>query len=105
MNELNIAGKVIGKPEIKTSENGNNYAQLLLKVKRSYKNKDNSVDSDIFQLTLFNHCIEDSKDILNDGNSVIVKGHVSTNNFPKDGKTIYSTSIIADHICPIENFV
>ena len=51
---------------------------------------------------MFNNCIEDSKDQVNDGSLVIVKGHINSNNYPKDGKTIYNSSIIADRVSLIE---
>lgn len=103
MNEFNIVGKVLGNLDIKKSENGTNYAQMLLSVKRPFKNKDGKQDFDILQLTMFNNCIEDSKDQVSDGSLVIVKGHINSNNYPKDGKTIYNSSIIADRVSLIEN--
>lgn len=105
MNELIIAGKVIGNVDVKQSENGTTYGQLLLTVKRAYKNKDGNTDSDVFQVTMFKNCIENTKDKLSDGTAVIIKGHTSANNYVKDGKTIYNSSIIADYVNPIDNLI
>lgn len=102
MNEFNIIGKVLGSLDIKQSENGYNYAQMLLSVKRPYKNKDGNYDTDVIQFTLFNNLVEEAKTIINDGMPVVVKGHINANNYSKDGKVIYSTSVIADRISVVD---
>ena len=102
MNEFVVIGRVLGDIEVKTSESGLTYAQVLLSVKKPFKNKDGEVDSDVFQFTLFKNLAEEAKGIVKDGTAILVKGHVNSNNYSKDGKIIYNPSLIADRITIVD---
>lgn len=98
MNEFNIIGKALNKPEIKESENGTQYSNLLVSVKKPFKNKDGEYDEEHFQFTLFKNLAQEAFESVDSGTAIIVRGHVSSNNYEKDGKTIYNPSLIADRI-------
>lgn len=98
MNELYIVGKALGDLEVKTSEGGTTYAQMLLSVKRPFKSKDGNIESDIIQITMFKGLIDEAKEVVSDGKPLIVKGHISSSNYVKEGKTIYNASVIADRV-------
>ena len=53
MNEFTLLGKTVGNIEIKTSESGTKYANLLLDVRRPYKNKEGEYEHDVISLTGF----------------------------------------------------
>lgn len=103
MNELNIIGKALGDLELKQSENGTKYATMLLQVKKPYKNKNGEFDYDTIQMTMFNNCAEEAKDIISDGAELLVRGHINANNYNKEGKIIYASNIIADRINEVSN--
>lgn len=98
MNEFNIIGKALEKPELKKSESGIVYALMLVSVNKPFKNKDGDVDSDVFQITMFKNLAEEAVELVKDGSPLLIKGHINANNYLKDGKTIYSPSIIADRL-------
>lgn len=98
MNEFNLIGKAINDLEIKTSESGNTYAQMLLEIKRPFKNKDGDYDYDIIQITMFSNCADEAKDIVKEGTVLLIKGHISSSSYSKDDKVFYTSSIIADRI-------
>lgn len=98
MNEFYVVGKALGDLEARTSESGTNYAQMLLSVKRPFKNKDGNIDSDIIQVTMFKNVADEAKSIVCDGKPLLIKGHISSSNYAKDGKTIYNASVIADRV-------
>lgn len=102
MNEFNIVGKVEGGLEVKQSDNGYNYAQMVLSVKRPFKNKEGGQDYDLIQFTMFGNLIEDAKGTVANGIPLLVKGHINSSNYQKDGKNVYSSSIIADRITIVD---
>lgn len=97
MNEFNITGVVINKPECVTSESGCTYANVLLKAKRTYKNKDGEVENDEFQCSIFNKSANEFCELVKKGSPLLVKGHITTNkNTGKEGKVFYSNNLVID---------
>lgn len=97
MNEFIVNGTALGSVEVSTSESGTKYGSLKLKVKKSFRNKDNTYDDDLFQVTLFKSLLEEAESIC-DGTAVLIRGHLNSNNYMKDGKLYCNTSLIADRI-------
>ena len=58
MNEFTLLGKTVGNIEIKTSESGTKYANLLLDVRRPYKNKEGEYEHDVISLTGFKNAAD-----------------------------------------------
>ena len=98
MNEFNLVGKALGKPELKESETGNIYATVIIESKKPFKNKSGNYDTENFQLICFKDLATLCKDKLTDGTGVIINGHMSSNNYAKEGKIYYSPSLVADRI-------
>lgn len=103
MNELYIIGKVLGELDVRQSESGNAYGQLLVSIKRPFKNKDGNIDEDVIQIVIFKNGLDEAKDVVTNGKSVLIKGHINASNYSKDGKVIYSSSIIGDRISLLED--
>ena len=97
MNELYLCGTALGTPEVKTTENGLKVAELILKVNKSFKNKDGNVDHDIVRVNLFKKLADESENIV-DGTQILLKGHIYMSNFNKDGKVTYWSNIAADRL-------
>lgn len=103
MNEFVIIGRALGEVEPKTTDSGLMYAQMLLTVKKPFKNKDGEVDSETLQFTLFKNLAEEASNIVKDGTAIIVKGHINANNYSKDGKITYRSDLIADRISILDD--
>lgn len=104
MNEFYIIGRSLGTIEEKESSKGTKYGQIVLSVKKSYANsQDGAPETDKIQLTMFANCLNEAKDIVKDGTSIVVRGHISANNYSKDGKVIYGCNAIADRISLVDN--
>lgn len=95
MNEFTLLGKTVGNIEIKTSESGTKYANLLLDVRRPYKNKEGEYEHDVISLTGFKNAA-DFLENVSEGSMLTVKGHISANSYTKDGRIFYSNSMIID---------
>lgn len=105
MNEFIILGKALNKPELKESEGGTQYSYLQVAIKKPFKNKDGEYEEDELQFTLFKNLAQEVTDSVEEGTSVIVKGHISSNNYEKEGKTIYSSSLIADRVSQVSHLI
>ena len=103
MNEFNIIGKALNKPELRESEAGTQYSLLQVAVKRPFKNKDGEFEQDELQFTLFKNLAQEVYDTVDEGTAVIVKGHISSNNYEKDGKTMFYSNLIADRVSQINH--
>lgn len=98
MNEFNIVGKALGKPDVRESETGNTYATIVIEVRKSFKNKTGNYDTENFQVICFKDLATTCKESITDGSGLIVKGHLSSNNYAKEGKIHYMPSMVADRI-------
>lgn len=105
MNEFIILGKALNKPELKESEGGTQYSYLQVAIKKPFKNKDGEYEEDELQFTLFKNLAQEVADSVEEGTSVIVKGHISSNNYEKEGKTIYSSNLIADRVSQVSHLI
>lgn len=97
MNEFILSGVSMGQPEVKQTEAGLNVAELVLKVKRSFKGKGGTQEEEIVRVNMFGKLTEESNDI-SCGDVLLVKGHIYPNNTNKDGKQYYFSNIVADRI-------
>ena len=98
MNEFYLIGVAQGKPELKKSEAGTTYAQVVLTVKRPFVNKDGNNEADSLQMVMFKNVAEEAIEIIKDGSPLLVKGHINSNNYNKDGKIYFGTNLVVDRI-------
>jgi len=99
MNEFNITGIALEKPECTTSESGFTYANLYILAKRPYKNKDGEVESDEFQLSAFNNNAKELCEVVKKGSALLLKGHIAGGkNTTKDGKVFYANNLVIDRV-------
>jgi len=102
MNEFNFIGKAINAPELITSESGNDYAKLLVSVKKNFKSKDGKFDYETFQVTMFKNLADEVINDVKEGSLLMIKGRISANNYPKEDKTFYNCSLVAERLEVIE---
>lgn len=99
MNEFKFYGKAIEKPELKESEKGYKYCNLIIGVNRPYKNQDGDQLVDNFKITLFRTLAEDVCEKLKKGKGIIVSGRLQENNFNKDDNEIwYKTELVGERV-------
>lgn len=103
LNQIIIAGNVVEDIELKETSNQTHYANLVIKVKREYRNSQGNYDEDVFSVLLWrsvaDQCIMNcKKDDL-----VAIKGRVQSNVYNReDGTTFYNYEIIADKVMVLE---
>lgn len=103
MNEFKFFGKAVEKPELIESEKGYKYCNVLIEVKRSYKNNAGEALSDVFKVTCFKTLAEDIANNVKKGTEMIIDGRITADNFEKDnGSTYYHSEFVGEKIYCID---
>lgn len=99
MNCITLTGSIYAEPEIRTSQNGKEYALMTLRVKRDRKESDGSYKSDFFDCLAGGNTVNFIKSYIKKDSSVGIVGKVEINSYTKsDGTKGKSTRIMIDKI-------
>ena len=99
MNNFWGVGRLVARPELKESENGNKYVNYTVAVQRSYKNADGVYETDFLDVVSFGPVAEKTADYCQKGDMVGIKGRVETSLYENEnGEKKKSTQIVADNI-------
>lgn len=94
MNMFLAIGNLTRDPEIRYTDNGKPVARFTLAVARRY----NRNDADFLPCVAFNKTAEFIEKYMQKGSKVAVEAHVQTGSYEKDGRTVYTTEFIIDHL-------
>lgn len=99
MNKTILIGRLTSDVDLKVTASGASIAQVTVAVKRSYKNKDSGeYESDFPRIKAFSKTAEFFANHFRKGDPVAICGSVQTGKYEdSDGKTIYTTDIVADN--------
>lgn len=98
MNKVQLVGRLA--KDIKAG-NGVNY--ITVAINRNYKNKNGKYEADFIDLRIFPKSEKHQAfltDNLKKGRLVTVDAHIQSNQYEKDGATVYDTAFIVDRINP-----
>ena len=98
LNQLVIAGRLVGDPEIISTENNKKRTYITVAVPRSYKNLEGKYDTDFIRCTLWNGIAESTCEYCKKGDIIGVKGRIQTSSYEKDGEKKYSMDVIAEKV-------
>lgn len=99
LNQFVVVGRLVSKPESKTSENGKSYSNFTIAVPRSYKNADGEYDTDFLDVTAFGSNSETTAEYCQKGDLIGIKGRIETSTYEtENGDKRKSTQIIAERI-------
>lgn len=99
MNNFILVGNIEREPEIKETNSGLKYCQLLIREKRTFKNSDGKYESDLYNVTLWKNLAEGE---YKEGSFVAVRGRLQANNYDKEGVTYYHPDLVAEKVQFIE---
>lgn len=99
LNQTVIVGRLVKKPEIKETENGNKVSNITLAVPRSYKNANGEYDTDFVPCVLWKGLADNVVEYCRKGDLLGIKGHVQTRDVEfDDGKKRKYVEVIADKV-------
>jgi single-strand DNA-binding protein len=97
MNLVVLIGNLARDPEVRYSQNQMAIAKFTVAINRYVKDGDNQAD--FIRVTAFGKQGELVETYLRKGNKVAVEGRIQTGSYEdKDGKTVYTTDVIANRI-------
>ena len=98
LNQIVIAGRLVGDPEIVVTENNKKRTMIVVAVPRCYKNIEGNYDTDFIKCTLWNGIAETTCGYCKKGDVVGVKGRIQTSSYESNGEKKYSMDIIAEKV-------
>lgn len=98
MNRVELIGRLVIDPEVRTLPNGNMMARFRIAVRRDKKDPDGEYKSDFINIVSFRGAANIEK-YLHKGNRCAVTGRIQTGSYKnKDGQTVHTTDVIADRV-------
>lgn len=94
MNKVELIGRLTKDPSVKTSGELT-IARYTLAVDRRFK-KDGEQAADFISCVAFGKAGDFAEKYLHKGTKIAVCGRIQTGSYEKDGRTIYTTDVVAE---------
>lgn len=94
MNNVSLVGRLAREPEIRRTSEGLAIATFTVAVNRARKDD----GADFISCKAFRGTAETLERFFHKGKEIALTGRISTGSYEKDGRTIYTTDVIADRI-------
>lgn len=100
LNRVLLIGNVGKDPEIKTFASGNKVAQITLATTERYKdrNGEQKEETEWHSVQAFGKLADVVERFVHKGSLLYLDGKIRTRSYEADGRTMYRTEILADHI-------
>lgn len=98
LNQVVLVGRLTDDLEV-VERKKKKVTTLILAVQRSTKNSDGIYEADFIKCTLWDAVASRTSEYCHKGDIVGIKGRIQTSTYQdKDGKTQYSTEVIAEKV-------
>lgn len=98
LNQIVLVGRLVRKPELKTSENSKKYTFITLAVPRSFKNINGEYDTDFIDCILWDNVASCTTEYCDKCDIVGVKGRLQSRLVEKDDNKKYVLEVIAEKV-------
>lgn len=100
LNRVLLIGNVGKDPEIKTFASGNKVASITLATTERYKdrNGEQKEETEWHSVQAFGKLADVVERFVHKGSLLYLDGKIRTRSYEADGRTMYRTEILADHI-------
>ena len=100
LNRVTIIGNVGAEPQIKTFASGNKVANITLATTERYKdrNGEQKEETEWHSVQAFGKLADVVERFVHKGSLLYLDGKIRTRSYEADGRTMYRTEILADHI-------
>lgn len=103
MNRADLIGRLTKDLELKRSQTGTAYVSFTLAVNRSRKQQ-GQPEADFIRCKAFGKTAENLARYMGKGQQIAVSGSIATGSYKdKDGRTFYTTDVLADEIQYLES--
>lgn len=97
MNNVILRGRLTKEPELQNN-NGIEYLNFSLAVRKKFKNQNNEYLSDFINITAYREIAKLIAKWSHKGDELEIIGSIRSGSYEKNGKRIYTQSIIANEI-------
>lgn len=98
MNSVSLIGRITKDPEVKYTSSQMAVARFTLAINRPIKDKDGNTQADFPSIIAFGKTAENMERYVSKGMLIGVTGRIQTGSYEKDGKTVYTTDVVADRV-------
>ena len=100
LNRVTLIGNCGAEPQIKTFASGNKVAQITLATSERYKdrNGEQKEETEWHSVQAFGKLADVVERFVHKGSLLYLDGKIRTRSYEADGRTMYRTEILADHI-------
>ena len=100
LNKVLLIGNVGAEPQIKTFASGNKVASITLATTERYKdrNGEQKEETEWHSVQAFGKLADVVERFVHKGSLLYLDGKIRTRSYEADGRTMYRTEILADHI-------
>lgn len=95
MNEFILIGRLTKDPEVKYTPTQTAIANVTIAIDGGYGEKKRT---DFPRITVYGKTAENLEKFVGKGQKIAVKGRIQTGSYEKDGRTVYTTDLIADQV-------
>ena len=93
LNSVSLTGRLTKDIELRETSGGKAFARFTVAVNRI--NKD---EADFISVKVWNKVAENCAKFIGKGSLVAVSGRIETGSYEKDGRTIYTTDVVAHNV-------
>lgn len=94
MNSVILIGRLTKKPELEYTAGNTPVTKFSIAVDRNKKD----AGADFVRITVFGKQAESTCRYMDKGRQIAISGRIQTGSYEKDGHTVYTTDIVADHV-------
>lgn len=94
MNSVILIGRLTKKPELEYTAGNTPVTKFSIAVDRNKKD----AGADFIRITVFGKQAESTCRYMDKGRQIAISGRIQTGSYEKDGRTVYTTDIVADHV-------
>ena len=100
LNRVTLIGNCGAEPQIKTFASGNKVASITLATSERYKdrNGEQKEETEWHSVQAFGKLADVVERFVHKGSLLYLDGKIRTRSYEADGRTMYRTEILADHI-------
>ena len=98
MNQFTGIGRLTKDIELKETSGGLPYARFIIALDRRKSKEGNKKNADFPSVVAYGKTASNLSKYSGKGLRIAIRGRIETGSYEKDGKTIYTTDIIADQV-------
>lgn len=103
MNNCTLVGRLGRDPELRATQSGVEYCSFSIAVDRRFKNAAGERESDWINIKCWRQTATFIAQYFKKGMKIGIIGSIQTGSYEKDGRTVYTTDVVADSAYFVES--